>query len=36
MALRALIVDDDPDIVQVLAEFVRGEGFADGGRAPAR
>jgi len=29
MSLRALIVDDDPDIVQVLAEFVQREGFGD-------
>ena len=28
MALSALIVDDDPEVVQVLAEFVEREGFA--------
>jgi two-component system, NtrC family, response regulator AtoC len=33
MALSALIVDDDPDIVEVLAEFVEREGFAVVARA---
>ena len=33
MALSALIVDDDPDIVELLAEFVEREGFAVVARA---